>query len=294
MGTSVSVSSSEQSAQAFLAQQYYGSCDVSCQNIQDNTNIDIINSVVNGDINLTQTCSVDANCMVSNSSDATSDVLFKASNSTNAKNASNLFSGSIFNFDAAISESRQNIKQTIIQNSTEKCNMSSLNQMNDVNILAANSTIGGSINISQQGSVQGSCQLGNNFTAAAAATAMASNTATSGKDKKGQKKGGNSALITFLGFVGVMVVVFILAKMFTGGQRGKALTQINEKVALARVKAGCYGGGKPITDPITGRPVIDPRTMGPICPPPPVPSPPMINIGSMGTGNNSSSGFRFN
>ena len=246
MGVSNSKSTSEQSAEAYLAQSFYGSCNITCTNIQSGINIDIINSVIGGDINLTQKCSVDASCMISNSSDATSDVLFKSANSSNAKNASNLFSGSVFNFDSATSESRQNIKQTIIQSTTEKCKMASLNQMTDVNILAANSRIGGSINLSQDGSTQGNCQLGNNFTAATTATAMATNKATSGKDKKGQKKGSKAGIGSILGFVVVMVVVFIIARMFTGGQKKKAAIATTELVAAARAEAGCPGGAKPI------------------------------------------------
>src|SRR6185503_5871740 len=111
MGSSNYVSSCQHSAEAYLAQQFYGSCNITCDNIQQNINIDIINSVVGGNVSLTQKCSVDANCMISSTSDATSDVLFKAQNSTNAKNAANLFSGDLFNFDSATSQSRQSIKQ---------------------------------------------------------------------------------------------------------------------------------------------------------------------------------------
>ena len=276
MGGSSSKSKSEQSAEAYLSQQFYGSCNITCTNIQSGINIDIINSVVAGDINLTQKCAVDASCMISSSSDATSDVMFKASNSTNAKNASNLFTGSAFNFDAASSESRQDIKQTIIQSTTEKCKMVSLNQMTDVSILAANSHIGGSINLSQDGSVQGNCQLGNNFSAATTATGMATNKATSGKDKKGQKKGSKAGIGSIIGFVVVMVVVFVIARMFTGSQAKKATTRAQQKASLARVEAGCPGGGKPIMDPSTGLPVIDPKTLRPICPPQSFTPPPRV------------------
>jgi len=267
MGPALSISKavSEQRAEAYLSQQFYGSCNITCENIESGINIDIINSVIGGDINLTQKCAVDASCMVNNSSDATSDVMFKASNSTNAKNASSLFAPSLFSFDSATSESRQDIKETIIQNTTETCKMASLNQMTDVNILAANSRIGGSINLSQDGSVQGRCQLKNNFSAATTATAMATNKATSGKEKKGDKKGG--ALGSVVGIIVIMVIVFIAAKMFTGGQKKKAASSAILKAAEAKGMAGCPGGGKPVMDPKTGKAIIDPKTMTPICPP---------------------------
>lgn len=268
MGGSASISLSEQSAQAYIAQQFSGSCDIICQNTSDNVNIDIINSIIGGSINLTQTCSVNANCMISGSSDATSDIMFKAANSTNAKNAGNVWSGDWFNFDYSSSSSRQDIKQKIMQSTTQTCKMASLNQLNDLTILAANSVIGGSINVGQTGSVAGQCQLKNNLSAAASATAMASNTATSGKDKKGSKLGGSGTIIVIVGILGLMFVVYILAKMYTSHKESAADSAYSNKVDLARASAGCLGGAKALTDSKTGEPLFDPVTKRPVCPPP--------------------------
>jgi hypothetical protein len=264
MGGSTSTSSSVQAAEAYLAQTVSGSCNITCQNIASGINIDIINTVIGGGINLTQTCSVDASCMISSSSDATSDILFKATNSTNAANASNLFSGSIFNFDTASSMSRQNIKQKIIQNTTQTCKLASLNQLSDVSILAANSAIGGSINIGQTGSTSGQCQLQNNMSAAASATAMASNSAQSGKDKKGQKKGSSAVLITIAGIAVLIIIVFIIGKLYTSERDGNTQTAEKIEAAQARAIAGC-AYGSPITNS-KGEVIIDPATNHAICP----------------------------
>lgn len=261
-GGSSSVSESTQTAEAFLAQQFYGSCNITCTNIAKDVNIDLIDTIVGGSINLTQNCSVNSVCMISNSSDASSDILFKAKNSTNAKDVGGLFSGSLFNFDSATSMSRQDIKQKIVQNTTETCKLASLNQMNDINILAANSVIGGSINIGQSGSTQGTCQLSNNMSAAATATAMASNTATSGKDKKGEL-GGTLGII--LVFAGIIAIVFIVAKMYTNG-RDTSVLDLQIKLAdEAKAFAGCTT--KKVINVKTGLPVIDPRTGRVICQP---------------------------
>ena len=267
MGSSVSTSSSEQSAQAFIAQQFSGSCNITCTNIAQGLNIDIINTVVGGSVELTQSCSVDANCMISGTSDATSDVMFKATNSSNAKNAGNIFSGDLFNFDYASSASRQDIKQKIIQNTTQTCKMASLNQLNDLSILAVNSQIGGNIAIGQTGSTSGQCQLQNNLSAAASATAMASNTATSGKDKKGTKKGGSAVIIGVFVVLGLCIVVYIIAKIYTG-QRDEAATKSrNNMINLEKAKAGCLGGGKAVLDTKTGLPLLDEFGKA-VCPPP--------------------------
>jgi hypothetical protein len=266
MGGSVSTASSIQTAEAYIAQNSAQKCNISCTNSLTNVNIDIINSVVGGNVSLLQSCQIDSSCMLSSSSDATSDVLFKATNSTNAKNAGNLFSGDIFNFDYASSNSRQNIKQKIVQNTAQSCKLASLNQMNNLSILVANSDIGGNLAIGQTGSVAGQCQLSNNMSAAATATALASNTAQSGKDKKGQKKGSSFILITILGFIGVMVVVYIVAKLFTSTEAQNELASETQQANIARGKAGCLGGLKPMLDS-KGVVIIDPRSGRPICPP---------------------------
>ena len=271
MGASSSTAKSEQQAEATIAQQFSGSCNVTCTNIQSNTSIDLINSIIGGDINLTQSCSVDANCSISSSSDAVTDIMFKADNSTNAKDAGP------FSSDTADSESRQNMKQKVLQKTTETCEMSSLNEMRDVSILAVNSQIAGSININQSGSTKGSCQLQNNMSAAATATAMASNTAKSGKDKKKSDK--KSTMAQIFGFIAVMVVVYFISKMYTGSRDTGKMTDAMKTVAMARAEAGCPGGKSPVLNHKTGLPVIDPKTLGPVCPPmDPISNAPVINI----------------
>jgi hypothetical protein len=267
MGSSVSTSSSEQSAQAFIAQQFSGSCNITCTNIAQGINIDLINTVVGGSLELTQSCSVDANCLISGTSDATSDVLFKATNSTNAKNAGNVFSGDLFNFDYASSASRQDIKQRIVQSTTQTCKMASLNQLDNLSILAVNSQIGGNIAIGQTGSTSGQCQLTNNLSAAASATAMASNTATSGKDKKGSKKGGSGVIIGIFAILGLAVVTYIVAKLYTSSRDTAATNKRNNAINIEKAKAGCLGGGKAVLDTKTGLPLLDEFGKA-ICPPP--------------------------
>lgn len=283
MGSSVSTSSSEQSAQAFIAQQFSGSCNITCTNIAQGINIDLINTVVGGSLELTQSCSVDANCMISGASDATSDVMFKATNSTNAKNAGNIFSGDLFNFDYASSASRQDIKQRIVQSTTQTCKMASLNQLDNLSILAVNSQIGGNIAIGQTGSTSGQCQLQNNLSAAASATAMASNTATSGKDKKGSKKGGSAVLIGVFAVLGLAVVTYIIAKIYTNSRDTAATTKRNNMVNLEKAKAGCLGGAKAISDPVTGLPLLDEFGKA-VCPPPNLNAAQKLEINLMGEG----------
>jgi hypothetical protein len=210
MGVSVSKSASEQDADIYLTQQFSGTCDVSCQNALHDVNVDIINSTIGGSISLDQTCSTNASCIVGNNTSAIADVLYKASNSSNAKNAGGILQG--LNVDVSTAESRQNIAEDINQQTSEHCNVTSYNEMDNISIFAANSTIGGDISISQNASTQGQCQLTNTMSAAAYASGIAQNVATSGKDKKGQKfgnkKGKKGRTITYV-VIGIIVVVLV-------------------------------------------------------------------------------------
>jgi hypothetical protein len=265
MGGSSSKSTSEQSADLYMSQQFSGTCNVTCDNTIDNLSIDIINTTVGGDISVNQSCSTNAQCLIGSTSDATSDVMFAAANSSNATDAGSILNP--LNFDKSVSDSRQSIKISNSQATSEQCNVSSINQMSNVTIFAANSTIGGSISINQQGSTQGNCQLTNSMSAAAYASGQASNESKSGKDKKA----GKFTFLTYLviGIV-VIVIVSIIAKVMAGKSKQSEMSAEDMALAQARAAAGCPGGGKPVMDPRTNKPFIDPRTKGPICPPPPL------------------------
>jgi len=271
MGSSSSKSMSEQNAQVYITQQFSGTCNVTCDNVMNNVSIDLINTNVKGNVTVSQSCSSNGTCMIGSNMDSVADVLFTAANSSNASNASNLYTGSFLNFDNAESSSRQDIKEAINQTSNETCNISSYNQMNNISIFAANSTIGGSISIDQSGNAQGQCLLNNSMSAAAYASGIAQNQSKSGKQKKGDKKAGKMLLFTYLivGLVAI-VIVYIIAKTISGHSKKSDLS-MKEQVALeARARAGCPGGLQPIRDP-QGKLIIDPRTKNMICPPPPIP-----------------------
>lgn len=273
MGTSSSKNVSEQRAKVQITQQFAGTCDVTCQNSLSNVTVDIIDSTIGGSVILDQTCSTNANCLIGSSMNSVADVQFKATNSANAKNAAAAWWKDPFNFDTASNVSRQKIKENLEQSTTEKCNVSSYNQMDNITIFAANSTIGGNLEIDQTGSTVGKCQLENAMSAAAYATGTAQNTATSGKDKKGQKFGNKSGKFQLITYIVIAIVVCVIAvvigKVVSGGSRKKAAKRQMRQVAMARARAGCPGGVQPVMNPKTGQPIIDPRTQGPICPPPP-------------------------
>lgn len=219
MGYSYSKAESEQNAEVQLGQIYKGTCDITCQNVQSDISVDLINSVLGGGIVFSQSCSANGNCIFSNTMDASVDVFFKATNSSNAKNAWSGWGLNPLNVDISESISRQNIRESITEAATQQCKLSSYNQMNNISIFSANSQIGGGIEFDQKGDTSGKCILNNSMSAAAYATGMAQNTAQSGKDKKASKFGGKSSIFRILVYVGiglvVLIVTIIIAKVMT-------------------------------------------------------------------------------
>ena len=96
--------------------------------------------------------------------------------------------------------------------------------MDNISIFAANSTIGGSIAITQNASTQGQCQLTNSMTAAAYASGIANNTASSGKDKKGQKFGNKNPIVVAIILVVILIIVIVVTVVM-----GKVVSHYSEK-----------------------------------------------------------------
>lgn len=254
MGLSLSTSESIQNAQSYITQQSQQSCDVTCQNVMKDVNIDIINSRVSGGVKITQSCSTNANCMFGNAMDAVGDVQLKAANSTNASNAWSGWSLNPFSVDVSESMSQQNIKNSITQTSSQECNISSFNQMNDVTILAVNSNITGGIEISQDASTQGSCTLNNTMNAAAYSMGMATNKADSGKFAKGK-----SSIVYIVMIIAVIIGLGIIAKVISGQSKTTATKKQLQQIASARARQCVSEGGKLqvyTSGPRKGKPVI--------------------------------------
>lgn len=209
MGNKHSSATAWQTTSQTINQQYSGVCNLSCQNVMNNDDISIINSNV-GDITISQTCSVSAPCMINGLLQASSDAVQSSTNSASAL-------PDTFPWQAASEHSTalsvQTINQQMNQSISEKCNISSVNQMSNVSLVVVGSSTG-NIDIAQQGSVAGQCQLAYSMGAAAMATQTAQNTATSGKDKKGEKlqsKTETMEIITYiiLGVVAVTMMTII-------------------------------------------------------------------------------------
>ena len=238
MGSSHSQVVDTEEATATLSEQVSETCSFSCDNTMENVNIDIINSNVGGNITLSQACSVNANCTEQSAMSAVTDVLFSQKNSSQASNAGSLLSP--LNFDSSGINSRLEITENISTGLQQHCGMSSVNEMDDVTVFAANSNIGGSIQLGQEGSTQGTCTMGNSMKAAATATGYQKSTSYSGKDKKAQKKG-KTGMGAVLGGVGGLVVLLIVIMAVAHAFGGKKKKQPPKKPGPGR-KGGVVPG----------------------------------------------------
>lgn len=269
MGGASSTVYSGQDAQLYLTQQFSGSCNVQCSNIMSGVSVDLINTTVTGGIRISQSCSTNAQCLISSNMDAIADVVLKAKNAGSAESTS-AWLGQIGKSKVDV-ESRQSIKESLVQQSNQKCNISSVNQMNDVSIYAENSSISGGIEIDQTGNVEGSCSLNASFSEAASALGESDNSGMAGKKankKMGgtQKKGAKLTQLTYIvALIVIGVVVYSIAKMITGGSEKKEKAKQRAREIEAAKQMGCPGGLEPIKDS-KGEVIVDTRTMRPKCP----------------------------
>ncbi len=269
MGGASSTVYSSQDAELYLTQQFSGTCNVQCTNIVSGVSIDLVNTTLTGGIKISQACSTNAQCIISSNMDAMADVVLKAKNAGSAESTS-AWLGQVGASKVDV-ESRQSIKESLVQQSNQECNISSVNQMNDVSIYAQNSSIEGGIEIDQTGNVQGSCSLDASFHEAASALGESDNTGMAGKkaNKKmsgANKKGAKMTQLTYIvALIVIGVVVYSIAKMMTGGSEKKEKAKQKDLEVQAARKMGCPGGLDPIKDS-KGEIIVDMKTMRPKCP----------------------------
>lgn len=270
-GWSVSKSISEQSANANLSNQYAGTCNISCNNTIDNATLTLINSQVGGDVGITQSCSVNGQCMFNTSQNATADVMFKATNSSNAKNAATVLPAT--NRDKAKTAAYQTINEMISNSVSQACNISSANSMDDVSIFAVNSEIGGNLVIGQVGNVTGGCALQSMMSATALASGTANDCSSSGKKtpKKscGGKGGTSIGKYLLYGVIGIVIfiVIMIVYRMIRGSATPATPPVVGtSKVTLLPPQTGTVRSAPP---PMAARPSVNPPLQ--LGSPPPLP-----------------------
>lgn len=216
---SSSSATSSQIANANIMQKYSGQCNITCNNKLSGVDIALINSS-SGGINVTQSCSVNGQCVMNNQQNALSDVIFKASNSAAAGDIVGVLGA-----DFSTVGSYQDINQNINQSVSQKCNISSINDMKNISIFAENSNIGGAIDISQTGENTGGCVLKNIMSATEKASGEVNNCSSSGKKATKACGGkGNFSWLDILMIIGVCILIFFTVVVIYRLNTGKSGT----------------------------------------------------------------------
>lgn len=207
-GASIDKAFSTQIAEADVAQNYTGTCDIKCDNQISDVVIDIENSTVGGGIIFDQQCDADTMCMFNVSESAIADVSLAQQQTQKAGNAGDWLSG-LFNFDETDATNYQEARSVINQQITEKCKVESINDIDNVTVYATNSDIKGPIGFYQKGNAAGTCAMNAMMKGTADASAKSEQAQTTGK-KADKKKGTTSGLIEIIIIVVVVVVVVII------------------------------------------------------------------------------------
>lgn len=268
-----SSSSSEQYAEAILTQQYSGTCSVLCNNSMSDVNITFINDRIGGNVSISQTCSANGQCLFNNFSDAYSDVLFTAKNSSNASGATAALSVASVNINTSKVNSLIEIQQIVNQAQTQACSVSSVNTMNNINLFAANTDISGGVAIAQGGVTNGNCQLNSSMTAAVYATGTIDNCSSSGKilsKKCSAGKGGSSwgtIIIAIVVSVIFVALAMMVAKVIKDRSTSSAPTTATHDVVSVPTASGSQSLqtvqiGQPVDVVSIGQPSYTPQQVG--------------------------------
>jgi hypothetical protein len=115
---------------------------------------------------------------------------------------------------------QQNINQTVDQT----CDVQSTNDINNIQIFAANSDIQGNVAIGQSGNTVGNCAMNNVMNATEYATGFADNCAASGKKSKKSCAGKFSGTPYILIGVGIVIAIIIAILLYHHFTKGAAPT----------------------------------------------------------------------
>lgn len=215
MGLGLSSNQNTQIANNNIAQTFSGSCDIKCQNAIQGASVNIISSNT-GKVEIVQTCAVNGQCAFNVNQNALADTMFK----TNLASSSTGGISSWFTFSDSSNQNYQNINQSINQQISQRCQLDSINQMNNVQMYVVGSNTG-DIVIDQTGSTYGNCIMNASMDATSLASGTADLCAAAGKKGKKSCKGGGKSIGAMLiygaGAIVLFVVIMMIYRYFSKG-----------------------------------------------------------------------------
>ena len=165
-----------------IAQTFSSDCSFSCHKVFVGEEVKF-----KGDnkFQIDKQCTVNGTGLMDATIGSLANLEFAASRSSNAQDASKGRVGFPGEPDPAISRSRQELNTTIGQTAVDMCNTETTDQISKVEFLTGRQTFDGPVALVQDRTTKPACVLSEALTSSALATITADNSATSGKDKKG-------------------------------------------------------------------------------------------------------------
>jgi len=224
----------EQSYEVSDIQKYAALCSASCSNDMDN-NTYVISGKINGDVNISQTCKGNANCIVQQQLDAIAQQT--ATNSTSNTNQSGL--PKFFSLDANTVSNVTAVKSKLEQYVNNECRtvVSNLSK-NSTFIVRSDADISGNVNISQNGDAAAQCAM-----VTAAKLQSIANGVNTSTASNGSVSAGAATTLIILGivfFIVAAVAIFIFVSVYFGPELG-ALSKFGK---VASASGSSSGGGQ--------------------------------------------------
>lgn len=219
---SISVNNDIQTQKNTIMQQVQNSCQAVCNQVNSGTLI-FLDGSTTGDINFSQTCTVDATCAI----DTTLEIItFETQKSIqNGESSPTWFPG--LQFNATINNTQEDIRNQYSQAISTVCGTDVEQELSDTVVYAVNSQTG-NINFTQDANSTASCVINNSAKASLTLTQDSQQTATAG---------GTSAGIIIAVIIIVIVIIVVLAIVFRkkkGETTATGSTSTTTKTAVAR------------------------------------------------------------
>lgn len=228
-GATSSEARSEQSIESVVDTNIKSGCNYVCNNNMRKVRISAENSI-GADIQLEQKCVANANCQINTTADVITDIMMKTKNTADAEEKQAL---SLLNLSKSKVDSVQNTKQATLTEITNNCDVSAINNMEDIVINIAGS-IGDRVKIEQSALATGNCGM-------KTASKVVSNLTEDSNNKS--VAGGKSGKMDMIMWIVIAIVVLSFAGIFAKLLGNKGGGDSGMKTLITALVAGRTGKG---------------------------------------------------
>lgn len=223
-GASSSEARSEQTTESVVDTNIKSGCSYVCKNSMRKVHIDAEGSI-GADIQLIQKCTANANCQINTTADVITDIMMKTKNTADAEEKQAL---SLLNLSKSKVESIQTTKQATLTEITNNCDVSAINNMEDITVNIVGS-IGDRVKLEQSALATGKCGM-------KTASKVVSNLTQDASNKS--VAGGKSGKMDMIMWIVIAIVVLAFAGIFAKLLSNKGGGDSGMKTLITALVAG--------------------------------------------------------